>query len=225
MLLRAVCELRYDNAFLIFDRTGHIVHELKKSFTEVRPVSTSPAQTSFQSNEGGFVLELTQSRFTAEKPDPKLEGFAAHCKTYFDLVTDSLGIKIFTRVGMRLIFRKILDDRELARTALTAVKLFSLKPQKRFGASDLTDEVLVRWEGAEMGAFFRLKAETTKVDVYLPPELEADSSQLHKSINGLVLDVDYYTVAPVEREQWDPTAWIPQNARIIRKEADDLLRG
>jgi hypothetical protein len=221
--VNAVCEVRYDNAYLIYDRTGQVCHEARRSYTNCNVLSASPNQTIFQSDEGAFALELSQSRFSTSKPDASLEKFAAHCKTFFDSVAVHLDVRVFTRVGFRQLFRKDFKDLDEAKAALTSLKLINLPAEERFGATTEPHEILLHWEGSQVGAMLRLKAESGKIDIVLPPELEAEKPEIHKSFNGLILDVDYYTVAPVERSQFDASAWIPRSVRTIRKNLDTVF--
>jgi hypothetical protein len=219
----AVCELRYENAYLIFDRTGQVCREAQASYTHCNVTSAAPNMTIFQADEGAFVLELSQCRFSTNRPDASLEKFAAHCKMFFDSVTIHLDVRVFTRVGFRILFRKDFKDLDEAKASLDSLKLVNLLPEERFGAAPEPHEIFLRWEGAQVGATLRLKAESGKIDVVLPPELEADKPDIHKSFNGLVLDVDYYTVAPVERSQFDAAAWILRSVRTVRKNLDTIF--
>jgi len=219
----ATCEIRYDNAYLIYDRTGQICHDLKASFTGFKVQSPSPSQTIASAKEGSFVIEAAASRFTTKNPDTKLEQFAIFCKQFFDVVSEGLDVKVFTRLGFRVLFRKDFRGLDEAKSAFTALKLTTLKPTKRFGAADEPNEILLRWEGEDIGTMWRAKAETIKIDAVLPAELEMENSDLRKAFNALVVDVDYYTVAPVERSQWDPKEWIRHSIRTIRRDTDALL--
>jgi len=219
----AVCELRYENAYLIYDRTGQVCQEAKASYTKCNIMSAIPNQTIFQAEEGAFVMELSQCRFSTNKPDTSLEKFAGHCKSFFDSVTRNLEVKVFTRVGLRIVFRKEFKDLGDAKAALNSLKLVNLQAEERFGAAPTPHEIVFRWEGGQVGAMLRLVAESGKINVILPPELEAEKSEIHKSFNGLTLDVDYYTVAPVERSQLDATAWILRSARTVKKNLDTIL--
>src|SRR5579859_6971801 len=89
-LRRAVCEVRYKSAYLIYDHTGQIVHSLQESFTNLDVVNAMPNQSSYTSDEGTLALEIGQSRFSATKLDSTLGAFSKHCKTYFDTVADTL---------------------------------------------------------------------------------------------------------------------------------------
>ena len=120
-------------------------------------------------------------------------------------------------------FRKDFQGLDEARSAFTALKLTTLKPIKRFGAAEEPNEIVLRWESEDLGAMWRARADTIKIDAVLPAELEMESSELHKTFNALVVDVDYYTVAPVERSQWDPKEWIRHSIRTIRRDTDAVL--
>lgn len=219
----AVCELRYENAYLIYDRTGQVCQEARSFYTDCTVVTAVPNQTIFQAKEGSFVLELAQCRFSTTKPDSTLEKFAEHCKGFFDSVTNNLEVKVFTRIGLRIFLRKDFKDLDEAKAALTSLKLVNRESAERFGAASEPHEVFFRWEGTQLGAMLHLKAESGKIDAVLPPELEAEKSEIHKSFNGLVLDVDYYTVAPVERSQWDAPAWILRSLRTIKRDVDTIF--
>jgi hypothetical protein len=222
-LISAVCELRYEEASLLFDRTGQICHEAKSHFTDCEVVSAIPNQTILKTKEGNLVVELKQCRVASTRPDTSLEAFAANCKRFFDSVSNNLMVKAFTRVGLRVVFRKVYPDLEQAKAALNLLKLLNVPEEERFGAASTPREMIFRWEGTQVGAMLRLVAEAGKIDVVFPPELEMEKSEIHKSITGLLLDVDYYTIAPVERSQWDAAAWIPRSLRTIKKQSNAVI--
>jgi hypothetical protein len=219
----ATCELRYESAYLIYDRTGQVFHDVRGLYTDCRVINATPNQTLFQADEGSFALELSQCRFSTTTPDPSMEKFGTNCKRFFDSVAILLDIRVFTRVGLRLFFRKDFKDIDEAKAVLHSLRLVNLKAEERFGAASEPDEVLLRWEGSQVGAMLRLKAESGKIDLILPPELEAEKPEIHKSFNGLIVDVDYYTVAPVERSQYDASAWIPRSVRTMKKNIDTIF--
>jgi uncharacterized protein (TIGR04255 family) len=219
------CELRYKNAYLIYDRTGQILMELRHSFTDVNVASASPQQTTFTAEEGSFNIELGASRFTSSSLDKNGEKFANHCKTFFDTVADELQIAVFTRIGLRYIARKEFKTEEESKAALASMMLVNLRPPKRFNSSESPTEILFRWEDSQTGAFVRLKSDSTDIKLAVPPELEDVVPKVDKKLTGLTLDIDYYTVAPVEREQWNAVEWLSQKLRVIRKEVDGILEG
>jgi hypothetical protein len=219
------CELRYDNAYLVFDRTGQLVTDVRDSFTNVSVASAVPQQSAFSADEGNFNVELNAARFTSGRVDRTGELFAKHCSVLFDAVVERLEINVFTRIGIRYILRKDFATDAEAKEALASMMLTSLKPVKRFNASEHPTEVAFRWEDDQVGAFVRLKAEITDIKVVVPVEMQDTIPKFEKKVNGLTLDIDYYTVARVEREQWSCREWLPSKLRVIRKEVDSILRG
>ena len=144
---------------------------------------------------------------------------------FFETAARNLDISLFTRIGLRYIARKDFKSEDEAKAALASLALANLNPTKRFNSSESPIEILFRWEDKEIGAFVRLKAETTNVKMAVPPELRSTVPPVDKKIVGLTLDTDYYTVAPVEREQWEPDEWLRQKLRMVRKEAQAILQG
>jgi hypothetical protein len=222
-LRQATCELKYPDAFLVFDRTGIIYHHLTKRFKNVKNVSASPFQTHMTAEEGTIAVEGQALRLTDNEADSKLERFAANFKVLFDSAVENLELSVFTRVGLRLIFVKKYDNADQPKAEINALQLLKIGSDKRFGIGPEITELHFRWENKELGASVRLRAESGSVDAKLPPELGLAEKAIHKEFHHLIIDVDYYTVALVEREQWDPITWITQSARIVRKEIDRIL--
>jgi uncharacterized protein (TIGR04255 family) len=218
------CELRYKNAYLIYDRTGQVLEDLRADFTDISVSTAGPAQTAFTAEEGSLTLELGASRFTSVRFDNNAERFAKHCKAFFDVVSDQFRVNVFTRIGLRYIARKEFKTLNESKAALASMALANLKPTKRFNSSESPIEVLFRWEDAEIGAFSRLRAETLDIKFASTPELLDHVPKIDKTMHVLTLDIDYYTVAPVERDQWNALEWLPQKLRIIKKEADSIIR-
>ena len=218
------CELRFKNAYLLFDRTGAIAEDLRRNFTDISVISASPQVSAFTSGEGGLHLELGACRFTSGRFDKNSEPFARHCKSFFDTVTKQMEVNIYTRIGLRYILRKEFKTEDEAKAALASCRLANLKPTRRFNSSDSPTEIMFRWEDAQIGAMVRLKAETTEFKVQVPVELQETIPPFEKKTAVLTVDTDYYTVAPVEREQWNAQEWVLQKLRVIRKEVDGLLQ-
>jgi hypothetical protein len=222
-LRQATCELRYPDAFLIFDKTGDIYHELGKKFTNLKSDAATPAQTQMTADEGVISVEQQILRLTDNDPDLVLEKFAPNFKTLFDCVVDRLDLVAFTRIGLRQLFFKSYESAQQSEAALNALRLVQTGAEKRFGAGPNIAELFIRWEDKELGAVFRIKAEKGSLDAKFPFELGMAEKSIHKEFHRLVMDIDYYTIATVERDQWDPVTWITQSARIVRKEADRFL--
>lgn len=70
------CELRYKNAYLIYDRTGQVLEELRNSFPSIAVSTASPAQTAPVEREQWNSLEWLQQkiRIVRKEADGVLHG-------------------------------------------------------------------------------------------------------------------------------------------------------
>ncbi len=50
-MVSATCEVRYEKAYLIYDRTGQVCHDACTLFTDCNVLSAAPNQTIFQAKE------------------------------------------------------------------------------------------------------------------------------------------------------------------------------
>ena len=183
-LKQAVCELRYENAYLLYDRTGLICAELQRSFTHVQVLSAVPQQSVIQCDEGVFGLELGQCRFTSMKLDNQLERFADETKRFLDVALYNLDIKVFTRIGLRVFFVKEYKSLDEARSALALLKLSNIASVERFGAATEPSEVLFRWENTMIGTMLRLATGSSTVDLVVSSEIAPEKSEIHKSFSN-----------------------------------------
>jgi uncharacterized protein (TIGR04255 family) len=224
-LVNVTCELRYPNAYMIYDHTGEIAQDLRDHFSDLVVATATPPQTDFIVAEGGLTLGLAASRVTCTPPHSKPESFAKHCKSFFDVVLDRLDIDVLTRIGLRPILRKDFKSLDEARTAMASAGLVNLNPPKRFNSSHEPTELVLRWQDSNMGAAVRLKTDTIEIKFVPPAEVREWITSVDKTLYALTLDIDYYTVAPVEREQWHPEEWVVEKLRVIKKESDGILQG
>jgi hypothetical protein len=218
-------ELRYKNAFLIYDHTGKVLEDIRDSFTDISVSAATPNQTTWVAEEGVFVLEIGACRFTRVRSSLNAEEYAKQCNDFFESVTNHLKINVFTRIGLRYMARKEFKTLDESKAALASMSLTNLKPTQRFKSSESPTEVMFRWEDSQIGAFTRLRAETVEIKTVIAPELREHVTKVEKKVHGLTVDIDYYTVAPVERGQWNALEWLPQKLRIIKKETDSILQG
>jgi hypothetical protein len=126
-------------------------------------------------------------------------------------------------VGLRQVLIRAYDSAKGPEDALNSLQVLKIGTEMRFGTGPNIAELSIRWEDKKLGAIFRIKAQSGNLSAKFPPELGMREQAVSKEFHHLILDVDYYTVALVERGQWDPMIWIPQSGRIVRKEADRIL--
>ena len=221
-LYRAVCEVRYDSAYLLFDRSGQLLYDLRAHLKNLNVNTATPNQILFTADNDSFGIEINKCSVTNDRPDSKLQTFSKTCDIFIDTVSGYLKVNVFTRIGLRLFFRKEYKKLEEAKAALVALNLPNLGTEKRFNISSEPSEVFFRWEDEQVGSSLRLRPEKSTLEITTPSEF-GDETKTTRTAIGLTLDVDYYTVAPVEEAQWDVSEWMPQRLRMIKKEIDGIL--
>jgi len=221
-LISVVCEVRYSNAYLLFDKTGEVLKILRENLTNFEIGQASPQQTSFKSDEGTFGLEIAASRIRQDHPDSKLDNFSRASDGFFLVVLEQLQISLLTRIGMRTQWKLDCESVAEANEILTAIKLFASGRSDPFDIGGSASEFSVRWQSGELGVWFSAKSIDADMSAELPAEFGADRNRKTK-IRGLLLDVDYYTVAPVDSGQWKASEWITASFRRIKKNLERLI--
>jgi hypothetical protein len=165
VLDQAVLEIRYDAAYLIWDRSGRVWHEIGLSDEDLRPIDTQPSNTTFAVGQRyQFAMNVDVSRAFAYFPERTLESFAKKCDFFFKIVLDALEINILNRVGLRLIYTREYPRIEDAARALIDFGLVVIPPGRQFGIdiSAPRAEYVLRCEDKELGFHVRIRTNSTQ---------------------------------------------------------------
>lgn len=223
---RGVAEVRYDNAYYLFDRTGVICEAARRKYPDLSMLEATPAKTAFQVGDITFVMELNQSRLVSAKPQKDLEEFSAASAWYFKLLADQLEITKFNRIAIRLIHRKIFKSMDEAAQAVLDSKLLNVQSGPVFGiqANFKQAEFMVRVDSEKFAAAIWVKSETQNVSFDPPPDARDFIKPVKRENHAFVYDVDYYSVVPVEVGQIAFDQWIKQCLHLVRRDSREFLR-
>lgn len=212
-----VCEVRYEMAFLIFDRTGAICIDCKEKYPELRLIQASPSSTSFSVGDYSCWLEQTMARtvLAVARLDPK--EFGLKSKPFFEIVLRHLEVSILTRLGLRQVYYRTFKDPDGASEAIRSLKLEDGPADESFGMKGQRNELVLRWESDQQGLMLHVVAipGNAVLPVFDIRGIERGFGERYKS--ALVFDVDFYTTAPVLRSQWDSEEWIVQSSHAVKK--------
>jgi hypothetical protein len=225
-LEQCVVEIRYPLALRLWDNAGAFWQQIQEKWPELRPLHSEPAKQTFQSGNIGFVVELEQARITGMAPDRSLERFATQARDFVANITKYLSVPVYKRVGMRVIYFREFTDKPAAASALLRMGLLKVpEGKKRFDVEGdpITPHYALRWESTKKGALLQCRAESRKVDFDPPPEISKDLQPVHKEKHGLVIDIDYYTVAAVEPAQMDIAEWMKHSLHVISRDTSYLF--
>ena len=227
-LQRAILEVRYEHAYLHWERAGSIWHTASKEWRGLEMRSVEPNATVFtwkNMYEFGVSIERATARALYPGSSLKDEGYRVFDR-FIELVSSTLEISDFSRIGFRAIFQKPCESENDAAEQLLSLGLLKPPKGKHFGVSgDYTNLSFdVRCEGEELGS--RVRISTLKEEIDFDPPLGIDELKpLHTTRNKIVYDVDYFTTAFTSVGQFKPLTWLPPVMQFIRRDAKDFLGG
>ncbi len=223
---RGVVEIRYPNGYLFWDRAGAIWHDAVNKRAELEFISAEPAKTSFRLGpKYQLDAEIAQARVTAFRPDSSLTGVSEIAKIFFDDVVRHLQIVVLSRIGLRCLLFKEFATPDEATAALFQTGLCALPQGPIFSHKAGTPQIdfTVRMEDDVKGTMFHLAYQKREFVSYPPVEIQKRVEPLKLSFQGVLLDVDFYTTAPVQVAQFGVHEWIEQCVHLLRRDTDKLL--
>jgi hypothetical protein len=218
-------EARYAVALLLWDRAGALWRSIQDKWPDIHLVTADPTKQAFQTEKTGFVIELQAARITTMDSHKSLTELSGIAREFFKLAAKHLQISLFTRLGLRLIYFKEFKDRETAASAFHSLHLVRVPNNKKFEIEEtpVNPQYSLRWESAKKGTLVTCRAETRKTDFDPPIESVRLFTPIHKEVNGIVVDIDYYTVAPVDSGQVDMGEWLSHAQHVVVRDTRYLF--
>jgi hypothetical protein len=220
-------EIRYPLALTLWDHAGALWRAVQEKWPDFNLVTAEPAKTVFQAGKTAFVVEVKAARIISLDANKSMEEFSTIAREFFRLTALHLRVALYERLGLRLIHFKEYKDRAEAASAFHSLGLIKVPDKKKFEIEEppVNPQYILRWESEKKGTLIQCRAETRKVDWDPPIESVLLFEPIHKEKNGIVLDIDYYTVAPVEIGQVDMGEWFRHGLHIISRDTRYLFEG
>lgn len=222
----AVIELRYPDAYQIWDRAGRIWSELCGAFSNLEIVEAEPRMTHFKlNNKYELSVQLNQAFVKSFFPKPNLSDFFDVVGKFFPPVLSQLEIDVLTRIGFRVIWSKEYPSIHEATESVLRLELVNV-PEHRFsikGADIDRPDIRIRWESDRLGTHLQVRAEKRQINFAPPLHLTRTLPPIDDESCVAVYDVDYYTVAPVGVGQLSLVEWMSQAFQAIKKNGKSHL--
>jgi hypothetical protein len=226
-LQRAVLEIRYDPAFLLWDRAGSIGNELHQLFPNLAVKGAAPNQQTLKLDEGTQVgIEFEKGSLTTFFPPNNLQEFRENCGKVFPVIIDSLARPSLTRIGFRIFYEKLFPTkREASEFVLQYLPSFR-RSGKHFNIEGAVFEprATIRWEGETIGSLVTLQAIEAKLELDMPLEwggLEAINARKAYA----QLDVDMYAHSSTSTSKFNAPAVVENWYKLIRRDIGSFLNG
>jgi hypothetical protein len=107
-LFHAAFEVRFEEALLIWDRSGVVWNETRQALPSLKRRHVEPNKVVFASEkpEIELALELERLGVIAHNPDKNLQELSGIVSKFTDIAVAHLGVRQYSRVGLRLMFKK-----------------------------------------------------------------------------------------------------------------------
>ena len=224
-LRRAVLEVRYPNAYLLWDRAGDLWSEATRRWGSLDVQEAQPGRTVFRydAKRTEFSALLSKTSIISHYPD-KFDDFVEMATIFLDITTNILEIYELERIGLRLRYYNSFPDKAAASSAVIALDLLKIPgmPQFNIDGVVVTPEYAVRFEDGKKGVTVRIGAESEKQE--FKPPLNMDGLKPEEvEISGVTYDVDYFTIATTSTGQFRAKDWIEGAHHVIRRDSKSFF--
>ena len=164
-------ELRFENAYLLWDRAGAVANSLRGRFIKIEQKEARPGQIAFELDHR-FLFRVTLNRITLMDfaPGSNFDENAEPMDALIRETLDHLKVDTLTRVGTRVFYHSTQPTLEKVATLLSEIRLapqvterfFDVEPSKRY-----LHRVYFNVEDDDLGYWFRLYGEERTAEIDL----------------------------------------------------------
>lgn len=229
-LRTATFEVRYDRNVALWDRSGLFWSSWFAKYPDLKIATAAPNEVVAQNRTFRAVAGLERANVIALKPGNSGIKDLTEAGTHLvHLLSEVLGVSVYTRLGFRTIFRRRFADKNQAADAVHALGLMRIPSTEIFGIKDgvaLQPEYSVRLEGSDIGVLTRLKVQELTISKETPPEIEeAEDQSSTQTYHEMIFDLDYYTTKQVLVSQLRAKDWLESAFHAIRRDSHTFLGG
>jgi hypothetical protein len=220
-------EGRFDTAFLMWDRAGHVSRGLERRISGVKLVNATPASVILSIKEKYDVgYSPSNLSITQYYPDRDALSFREDADKLVQTVVENFELQEFTRVGFRMIFSREYPSEEAASRDFVSAGLLKTPTGNVFNINGriALPEYAVQWKDEEHTLLARLRVQTDKVELE-PPKNVKDIERISKEHNRLLFDVDYFTIGAIPVGRFRASAFIDQARHLINRDSHHFLGG
>lgn len=219
-------ELRYDPAYMLWDRAGKTWTDISRVFERLTVHhAPQPNQTSFEADDR-YQLHLNIDRaYVIDYQSPKnIDEDSDKKEKFFSLVTDNLNIGSYSRIGTRLAYHLNFENLDEANSVLLDSNLVRTPKEKLLGveAVGVKPHYQLLVEDDDLGYSVRMSAQNKIMRFDLPLDAKNIENKEHQ-VSYLLLDVDLFTRKPVEVSSFNLKGWLEKVRRSTHRDLDKIL--
>lgn len=226
-LEQATFEVRFQEAYLHWDRAGAVWSHAKRVRSDLELVDASPGRTVFRRGRHfELAVQLDRINVTAVEANEVWSDYLEMVDEFVLSTLRILEVNSLDRVGSRFIHFKKVTTKEAAAVDLQSTGLFQLPARPLFGVKNpkvLYPEIGVRFEGPSTGVTVKLKAEGRRLKLSLPLGAKKDLYEYSEEYEGIVFDIDCFTTVPIDIGKLGPSEWLERWRHVVRRDCDSFL--
>ncbi len=226
-LQRAILEIRFDAAYLLWDRAGAISGSLQKLFPNLKVPSANPAQQRFKLNDNTQLsVELDKANIVSFFPPTNLDVFREAAGKVMPIIIDVLDRKTLTRIGFRVFYEKKFATKSEAAQYVVQCMPSLQRTGKHFNIEgEVRDpSFTLRWEGETTGCLVALQAVHAKLEVDVPSDW-GEITPINEEKSYAQLDADMYAHSSTPTAKFNAPALIENWYKIVRRDVGGFLNG
>ena len=159
-------EIRYDRAYLLWDRAGTIWQKISGAHPNLKPREVNPGKVQVTIDQRfQLTIEIDKTIVNVFLPPNNIEDYIELCDYVIPMLIEALQLTLFTRIGLRVIYRRNFQDREEASVALISTKIMNVPEGMHFGIEGrpMLPRYFMRWEGDKRGIQVNFQAQERKI--------------------------------------------------------------
>ena len=226
LILEAVdFEAKFSQGYLYWYRCGWIWKALKEALPTIQMETIDPQKAVLKTADSNVTVTFNPEQIILAQRYPKTtDTFHTTTDTAVEVIADALEIETFTRIGTRYRHIYPLKDVDAEAVELLSRTGFFGRPQgklKNFGANLIEPDLKFVIHDGEIGIIVKLETTKRKVTITVPPPVTVDTSAY--VLGGLTIDLDRYTLKPVERSTIHLDEWLAVTERNFKKAITELF--
>ena len=222
-----VTQLRYADAFELWDRAGAISRRLITIWPDLKLIEGIPQRQSLRGKGVDIQTGITQSTVTLSGPKSLEQGKIQQLKDTFEVWREVLALDSVKRISTRATYSKEFPTLKEANAELFALNLARWPTSKVFDQPVDTErnglEILYRFEDQNSFSLLQLKAERLEFNVDLNPEW-VDEPEIRKVKSRMVIDFDRGLLGTVSAEKFRMDDWIKGFQHILRRDIEKVIK-
>jgi hypothetical protein len=221
-----IFQIRYKEAFLLWDQAGKIASEMKQIWDELKVQNGTPNQQDLACRGCQVSTGLTQSTVVLRGDNVLLSGSLEKLFAAFKVWRSNLGLVELARISARIVFIKSFDNMDEVKEYMVNLAVVEWPTQKVFDqpvdSSKNVPDVMFRFEDEKSFTFVRIRAEERRIEVKLDPDVMEDD--VEKNTFRVLIDFDRGNLGSVPSEKIKLDEWFKGYMHVMRRDMDKVIR-